>query len=371
MNIVANSFICFIWINSVGALWSADPVAILRDADRYADADNWTAARDLYAKAEQGFHQIGDTRNELYARFGRMHRDVEAGSYSSVLQQVQIDLTKSVVQNDPALKIRALSLKGTIDLNLNTAAAKDDFTQIAELARRLGDEKWQNRAAGELGIVAGVNGDLGMAGLTLLGAISRAAELHDLAAQLNFSIWLANGMAVNGLADRAIRVLDKATEAARQNPASGIPIQLQIARIRALVNLPSGPQRDAGVLQAEHLIQDALASARKTNTLGAQAELLNEAGSLAQRKPDLPLAASYFSQASAAAERADLPRMRADALYRLCEVYKAQGHLTAAEKAIDSAIMQQTKAQEPDRSSSVSCRKSRSGSRPPKARHRQ
>ena len=59
-----------------------------------------------------------------------------------------------------------------------------------------------------------------------------------LAAQLNFSIWLANGMAVNGLADRAIRVLDKATEAASQNPASGIPIQLHIARIRALVNMP-------------------------------------------------------------------------------------------------------------------------------------
>jgi CHAT domain-containing protein len=328
------------------SLSGADGAALLRDADRYADAGNWTAARELYAQAEQAFRNVGDTRNELHAKFGRLHRDVEAASYSRVLQELQTDLTRSVVQSDPALKIRALSLKGIIDLNLNTAAAKEDFNQIRDLAKSLGDHKWENRAVGELGIVAGINGDLGMAGLTLIGAINKAAELHDLAAQLNFSVWLANGMTVNGMADRAVRVLDRAIEAANQNPDSGIPIQLQIARIRALMNLPAGPQREVGVGQAENLIQQTLISARKGNTLGAQAELLNQAGLLAQRKPDLHAAASYFSEAAEAANQADLPRMRADALYHLCEVYKTQDQFTLAESAINSAIAQQTRAQE-------------------------
>jgi len=348
MKVGASAFLCVCSIHFTGLLWAADDAAaLLRDADRYADAGNWIAARDLYAKAQQAFHESGDERNELYAKFGRLHRDVEAGSYSVALQEVETDLAKPVVQGDPLLKIRALSLKGTIDLNLNTAAARDDFTQIAEVAKSIGDQKWQNRAAGELGVVAGANGDIGRAGLALLAAINKAAEIHDLAGQMTFSVWLANGMTVNGMADRALRVLDKATEAASQNPASGIPIQLQIARIRALMNLPAGPQRDAGVEQAQHLIQDSLAAAMKSDTLGAQAELLNEAGSIAQHKPDLAAAAHYFNDAAAVADRADLPRMRAAALHSLCEVYKTQGKLTEANTAIDSAIAQLVKAQEP------------------------
>jgi hypothetical protein len=349
MKITATVTFCVISVNLGSVLWAADAASLLREADRYADAGNWVGARDLYAQAEQAFRESGDTRNQLYAKFRRMHRDVEAGSYSRVLQELQVDLANPVVQNDPALKIRALSLKGTIDLNLNTVAAKDDFTQIRDLAKSLGDQKWQNRAVGELGVIAGVNGDIGAAGLALITAINKAAELHDLAAQLNFSVWLANGMAVNGMADRAVRVLDKAMEAASQNPDSGIPIQLQIARIRALVNLPDGPQRVAGIADAERLIEQSLASARKSNTLGAQAELLNQAGLLAQRKPDLTAAATYFSDTADIASRADLPRMRAETLYHLyhlCDVYKTQGKFTRAETAINSAIMQQAKAQE-------------------------
>jgi len=338
-------FYC-ICVNYGGDIVAADATALLREADRYADAGNWVAARDLYAQAEQGFGASGDTRNELYAKFGRMHRDVEAGSYSTVSRELQADLTKPTVQSDPALKIRALSLKGTIDLNLNTAAAKEDYTEIRELAKSLGDPKWENRATGELGIIAGVNGDLGTAAVTLVGAISRAAELHDLAGQLNFSVWLANGMTVNGLADRAVRVLDRALEAAKNNPDSGLPLQLQIARIRALINLPPGPDKEAGLAQAQRLIEQTLASARQSNTLGAEAELLNQAGLLAQRKTDFTSAAASFSESAEIANRADLPRMRADALYRLCEVYVAQKQFLRAEAAIDSAIAQQTRAQE-------------------------
>ncbi|MDQ2843374.1 MAG: hypothetical protein M3Y72_20510, partial [Acidobacteriota bacterium] len=319
----------------------------MRTADRYADAGNWVKARDFYAQAERAFRAQGDSRNELYAKFGRLHRDVEAGSYSRVAQEIEADLREPVVQNDPALKIRALSLKGTIDLNLNTAAAKDDYEQILAVAKTIGDAKWENRAAGELGIVAGVNGNVGAAGVALFGAISKAAALHDLAGQLNFSIWLANGMAVNGMADRALKVLDKATEAASQNPDAGIPVQLYIARIRALLNLPDGPQKEAGVAQAQHLIQDTLASARNDNILGAQAELLNQAGLLAQSRNDLAHAAEYFSETAAVAAQADLPRMKAGAFYALSQVYKAQKKFSKAERSIDAAILEQTKAQEP------------------------
>jgi hypothetical protein len=131
MKIRAAVVFYFICVNCGGDLVAADATALLREADRYADAGNWVAARDLYAQAEQGFRASGDTRNELYAKFGRMHRDVEAGSYSTVSREVQADLAKPTVQNDPALKIRALSLKGTIDLNLNTARSESSRSRSA------------------------------------------------------------------------------------------------------------------------------------------------------------------------------------------------------------------------------------------------
>ena len=346
MGTLRSAVLCFILMNAALRARAADAGELLRTADRFADAGNWEAAREPYAQAEQAFRARGDKRNELYAKFGRLHRDVEAGSYSRVLRELQADLANSVVQSDLALKIRALSLKGTIDLNLNTTAAKSDYTQIRELAKSIGDLRWENRAVGELGVVAGINGDLGTAGLTLFGAIAKAAELHDIAAQMNFSIWLANGMAVNGMADRALKVLDKASDAARNEPAAGIPIQLHIARIRALINLPEGPKREAGLIEAQRLIEETMISARSTNTLGAQAELLNQAGVIAKRKGDLSGAAKYFSETAGVAHRADLPRMQAEALYNAAKLYRAQGQLVHADAAINTAIDQQTRAQE-------------------------
>jgi hypothetical protein len=46
------------------------------------------------------------------------------------------------------LKIRALALLGTIDLNLDTAAAGDDWRQLLAVETAAGDRKWQNRANG-------------------------------------------------------------------------------------------------------------------------------------------------------------------------------------------------------------------------------
>jgi CHAT domain-containing protein len=337
---------CFILMDTGLRALAADPGDLLRTADRYADAGNWSAARDPYAQAEVAFRERGDKRNELYAKFGRLHRDVEAGSYATVLRELQGDMAIPIVQTDPTLRIRALSLKGTIDLNLNTAAAKDDYSQIRDLAKSIGDVRWENRAAGELGVIAGINGDLGTAGVMLFGAINKAAELHDLAAHMTFSVWLANGMAVNGMADRALKVLDKAADAVRNDPVAGMPIQLHIARIRALINLPEGPQRDAGLGEAQRLVDDALVSARKSNTLGAQAELLNQAGLIAQKRGDLNAAAKYFSDTADVARRAALPRMQAEALYFAAKIYRAQRQLVPAEAAIDAAISEQRKAQE-------------------------
>lgn len=149
-----------------------------------ADQGNWSGAAPLYAQAEAWFRQSGDMRNELYARFGRLHRDVESGAYRAVRGEVEKDLTSPAVAANPELKIRALSLLGNIDLNLNTAAALDDWKQVLAMATETRDEKWTNRAKGELGVLAGINGDTGAAAMALLSSISKATALGDVAGHI-------------------------------------------------------------------------------------------------------------------------------------------------------------------------------------------
>ena len=329
-----------------GQALAQDPHDILSQAEHFADLGNGNKARDLYAQAESGFRARGDARNELYAKFGRLHRDVETGSYAAVLKQIETDLKHPAVEADPALKIRALALKGLIDLNVDTAGAEDDFTQMLGLAKSIGDQKWQNRAAGELGLVAGVKGDLGTAALAIRNAIRQSVALHDLSAEVYFSVWLANGLTVNGMADSALPILDHALDAVKQNPDAGVPAQLYIARIRALLYLRDKTAALAGRAEAMRLIEQTLAIARQNKILGAQTELLNQAGLLARDDHRLADAEKYFNETATISQDAHLPRMRAEAMMHLSEIYSVEGRKSLALGAIDGAIAEVRSVQE-------------------------
>src|ERR1700722_9859744 len=170
---------------------------LLSQADRIADQGNWFRAAPLYAKAEKEFQRVGDRRNELFAKFGRLRGETESGAYRAVRTTVVRDMADPTVQADPQLKIRALALLGTIDLNLDTAAAREDWTQLLTVATNAGDRKWQNRANAGLGLVAGLGGNIGAAGTALYQAIIKAEQLGDVQGEISFATRLANGMSIN------------------------------------------------------------------------------------------------------------------------------------------------------------------------------
>src|SRR5690606_36703562 len=104
-----------------------DAEARLSQAERLTAAGAMMKARDFYAKAEVAFRERGDVRNELFAKFGRLRKDVESASYAAVRDEIDEDLAKEVVQRDPQLRLRALAVRGVINLNLNTRAAHADW----------------------------------------------------------------------------------------------------------------------------------------------------------------------------------------------------------------------------------------------------
>lgn len=331
--------VCHLSVVAIGALSCSAQTAndLLAQADRLADQGNWYAAAPLYSKAEAEFGLTGDRASEIQAKLGRLHRDAEAGSYQSVRSQVVQTMADPVAQEKPHLKIKALALLGTIDLNLNTPAAFDDWTKLLAIATETGDQKWQNRAKGQLGLVAGVNGDIGAAAVALSQSIARADELGDVPAHVQFSIWLANGMAVNGMADRALTVLDKASAVARKNGYEQVPLQLSIARTRAFTNLPE-PRRSQGIAEAKKLLAVTLAQAEASGVLGAQTELLNQTGVLALQERDFDTAEASFKRVAEIASAAVLPRIEAGAYAELSKLYRAKGEPTKANTAIEHSM---------------------------------
>ena len=325
-----------LFLSAVSVVLAQNASDLLAKADAFANQGNWFKAAPLYAEAEAAFRKTGDTRNALYAKFGRLHRDVESGAYRAVHDEVSRDLANPVVTGDSLLRIRALSLLGNIDLNIDTRAGIEDWQEVLAIATSISDAKWQNRARGELGLLAGVNGDLASAALALQQSIVKAESLGDVPGQLHFSIWLANGMAHNGRADSALRILDRATALAEKS-GHDMPLDLYTARITALTSLPE-EQILKGRETARSVLNTALAQARASGIVVAEGALLNQAGQLELDAGNTAAAEVAITRALGIAKKANLPREEAEALRRLSALYRKTHQPAKALTAIDRSI---------------------------------
>lgn len=292
---------------------------LLRAQKLYDEGDRYGASP-LFAEAEKEFRAAGDKHDELAAKFGRLHTDADHGNYRLVKAEVERDLSTPPVQNDPKLRIQALALLGIIDLNIDTAAAGYDWGYVLDTAKTIGDAKWENRARGELGIVAGMTGHIGEAGAALFKAIATAEKIGDVGGAINFRIWLANGMTVNGMADAALKQLDKASDLAKQHGYRHVPFQLSIAKIRAIATLPE-PARSARLPEAKTLFASTLRLAEDEKVYGAEIELLNQEGQLSYHAGNMVVAEQALTQAARVAQTAELPGLEAEADLHLVRVY--------------------------------------------------
>lgn len=274
---------------------------------------------------------MGDRRQALYAKFGRLRRDVETGSYDDYLKEITADLASPEVAADPALRLRGLAVRASIHMNLSTNEAQQDWQEIARIAGEIGEARWSNRAAGQLGILAGMQGDYNTALNALLSAIRKAIEQKDTGAEIYFKTFFGNGLVANNRADQALTLFDSALEAGRKSPDAGFQILPLIGKIRALQAL----KRDAEV---QKLIAEALPFVRDQQILGAQAELLVQSGLSWISTKNYASAETALREAVEVAEKAALQRMVAMAQSGLVDLYRAKGDIAAAEKAADAAV---------------------------------
>jgi hypothetical protein len=173
---------------------TTNPRVLVAEADRLALLGNWTKARPLFAGAEQIYSQRGDERNAIYAGIGRMRCDIERTSYAAGAQNIRELLNKPPVQHDPGLRLECLTVKGVIDMNMDTRAAKQDWNQVLTLANSLDDKVWQARATGWLGLLAFVDGKVVQAGKMVTEAIIKTGLLHDVGGEIDFLTFFGYGL---------------------------------------------------------------------------------------------------------------------------------------------------------------------------------
>jgi len=341
--VLRNSGLCIILLGLCEPTHAQSASDLYTKAERmYEQGDPYRAAP-LFAQAEQQFHTAGDRRDELAAKLGRLHAEADHGHYKAVKAEVEHDLANPLVQNDPHLRIQALSLLGIIDLNIDTEAAGSDWAQLLDVATAAHDLKWENRARGELGLVAGLKGDIGKAGIALFKAIGTAEQIGDVSGAITFRVWLANGMAVNGMPEAALKQLDQAIALAQQHGYEQLPFQLIIAKIRAIALLPE-PERSKRVPEAKRLFAETLKIAEDEKVYGAEIELLAQSGQLAAQSGTYVEAEHAFTRAASVAGIAGLKGLEADNELRLANLYlqmqepqKAAASIAEGMREIDGA----------------------------------
>src|SRR3984893_15058230 len=303
---------------------STDANLLLTEANRLAWLFNWPKAEPLYVRAEQLFKAKGDTRNEIYARIGRIRAQSETMSYVDVSQMIDKEIARPVTKSDPTLMLWCLVQKGYTDLEINAASAKRAWSEARTLAHSLGETQWESRAEGELGIIAFPEGDSKRAATMVGDAVMSALASGDVGGQVRYLEMLGNGFNEVRRYGEALAFFDRAIKISGENPDSGFPYMAYEGKGWTLAG-------EGKIDEAWKALDYALAMARQNEKSGHQSQILIEEGELALRTGDKKKAVTYLEEGGSLARQHAFFRMAAQAMFDLARIYRDAGDLRSAE----------------------------------------
>jgi len=304
---------------------SLDAGVLLAEANRLSWLFNWPKAEPLYARAEQLSKEKGDTRNEVYARIGRIRAQSETMSYVDVSQMIDKEIESAAAKADPKLMLWCLVQKGYTDLEINAASAKRAWLEARTLAHSLGETQWESRAEGELGIIAFLEGDSKRAATMVGDAVLSAIASGDVGEQVRALEMLGNGFNEVRRYGEALAFFDRAIKISSQNPDCGFPYMAYEGKGWTLAG-------EGQFDEAERALDYALTTARQNEKYGHQSQILIEKGELALRLGSRQQAIEYLEQGGNLGRQHAFFRMAAQAMFDLARIYRDAGDLKSAEE---------------------------------------
>jgi CHAT domain-containing protein len=299
----------------------------LQRALQLSDLYNWAGAASDFAAAEHAFTAIGDNRNALYARLGRIRANIERDQRA--LPVVSADLadeidTNPLLQADKQLRLFAFIVKGDIDTETDTGSMRSDWEQVNQLARELGDKKWEYRSTGQLGIAALYDGDTETATKNAGIALEAATRSGDVGAQIRFLTVLAIGLAETRIYEQAIPMFEKALAVANATPDSGLPFTARTGFAGALIGMSQFGR-------VQQITDETLKQARQEGRKAHEATVLALIARLQLAQGDRAAAMATFQEAAHIAESTGLLRLLGELQVLAAQIYIEAGKLAEAE----------------------------------------
>ena len=308
-----------------------DPNEVLREADRLAWLRAWTVAEPRFLQAQKLFAAQGDDRNALYAEVSAFRGRLPRMSVPTASSRLAEYLEHSLVQSDDRLRLRVLVIKGETDEDLDPTLAAESWRAAQALAEKLGDAPWANRARGELGLVAFLQGDVGASVVALGQAVKVAQSNGDISSLVRWLTLFGHGYVQLGRPAEALDFYDRALKAASTVPELQFPVMTHVGRSNALIRL-------GRIDEAEVVLSRATDAAAKSQARGYQAQLLVQRSLIASQKNQSVEALKVLGEARALAKAAGANRIVAEVALDAARIERKRGSNPGAERALREGI---------------------------------
>jgi CHAT domain-containing protein len=305
---------------------------LLGRAFELADLNNWADAEPEFAKAAAAFRKTGDRQNLAYAELGIIRATIQRRNLLETSALLQRRLDSDPLLRDPGLRLFCLAIKGEIDGEMESRSMRRDWAEVAQLAKELGNAKWQYRALAEIGMVAFYEGDVETARKNVGGALLAATNAHDVGAMVRDLYAIGLGLNAMKMDTEAATYLDKAITLSEKTPGAPYPYSVYLAKADLIA-------QTGQTESARKTVNNILDTARKQQASSYEALALISLAGIDSTQSRAPDAASALLQAIKVCEMHRYSRLEAEAKLTLANVYRSQGDVTKAESLLTEATV--------------------------------
>jgi CHAT domain-containing protein/tetratricopeptide (TPR) repeat protein len=308
-----------LWLLSASAAASEETSQVFEQAEKFAWRQNWAKARPLYLQAAEEFEANGKEREAIAARLGLILSRMYTVSSKLLLDELAEESRRSLVAQDADLQLRYLAAKAYLEEQPNLLAARQAWTQVLEIARRLGNREWESRASGHLGTLLWVI-DIDSAGATrrVGQALVDAIKTSDLSAQVWFQEEVGEVMCLMKRYEAAMNFYQKALVSSSLGKDCTFPLDVYLGNARGLIQM--GKPREA-----LPLIERAEQEATAVGDQNAFAEGLILRARIVSTE-DTAQATSLLDTAIGLSETNEFRRTLADALEEMAALQRLLGN---------------------------------------------
>src|ERR1051325_10664365 len=183
---------------------------LLRHALMLGDLNNWPEAEREFRSVAGVFRKNGEHRGELYTRLAIIRATAQRRNLHDAVAEIdEVLRTEPLLKSDRELRMFALIIRGDFDGEMKSAAMRKDWEEVSQLAKQIGNFKWQNRARAEIGFAAFYDGDIATAKKYVLTSLVIAIGTRDVGEQIKLLYAMGLGLANSKNYADAIRFLDR------------------------------------------------------------------------------------------------------------------------------------------------------------------